>query len=155
MRFFLKYSYYIIISMIFTVIISCITKEIRLELFPIILINLYILRILDDYFDYETDKKEKLLSKNKLKNIAIIISLLFIILNIIFYKYYGLISIFLLGYMLIQNKYEILKIFLILITSIFYINMYISLNNYKVIIYLLIEIILSISYYIYKRSKKR
>lgn len=154
MRFFLKYSYYIIISMIFTVIISCITRGIRLELFPIILINLYILRILDDYFDYETDKKEKLLSKNKLKNIAIIISVLFIILNIIFYKYYGFISIFLLGYMLIQNKYEILKIFLLLITSIFYINMYISLNNHEVIIYLLIEIILSISYYMYKRSKK-
>lgn len=155
MKIFLKYSYYIIISVILTVIISFITNGIRLELFPIILINLYILRIFDDYFDYETDKKEKLLSKNNLKNIAVIISVLYIILNIVFYKFYGIISIVLVGYMLIQNKYEILKIFLLLLTSIFYINMYVSLNNARVIIYLLISIILSISYYIYKRSKKK
>ena len=155
MKYFLKYSYYIIISITFTTIISFITEGIRIELFPIILINLYMLRIIDDYLDYEVDKKEKLLSKNILKNVAIILGVIFIILNVIFYKYYGLIAFIILIYILIQNKYEILKIFLLLITSVIYISMYTNINNASIIIYLFISLILSIIYYVYKRSKKK
>ena len=155
MRYFLKYSYYIIISIIFTIIISLIIGEAKFELFPIVVIMLYLLRILDDYFDYEIDKKEKLLNKKALKIFAMILSVVFIVLNVLFYGYYGLISIAILIYMLIQNKIEILKIFSLLFNSIYYICIYNKIGSMPAIIYLVCTLIISSIYYIYKRSKKR
>ncbi len=153
MKYILKYSYYFIISLIFVILISLITWKVRIELLPIVLSNLYLLRILDDYYDFDTDKKEKILSKKQLMIIFIILSLIFVLLNVIFYKYIGIISLLFIIYIILENKFEFLKVFLLCIESIFYIAVYNSLNNVYAIIYLTICIMASIIFYIYKRRK--
>lgn len=153
MKYFIKYSYYMIISFAFLLLISLITNGFRIEIFPIVLSNLYILRLLDDYCDFGTDTKEKILSKKSIKYLMIVLSIVFLLLNIVFYNVSGLVSLAILLYMILENKFEIMKVLLLFFESLYFICMYNSLNTVGAIIYLGCCIIFSTCFYIFKRRK--
>ena len=56
MNYFLKYSYYMLAGVLFAVVLSALIGEMKWELIPIITINAFIIRLLDDCFDYKKDK---------------------------------------------------------------------------------------------------
>ena len=61
-RYFLKFRtfVYLLISCILAVVFSTVTgRNVYRSLTPILFTQLYLLRIIDDYFDYERDKETK------------------------------------------------------------------------------------------------
>lgn len=158
MKYFLKYSYYILIGVAFACIISALTGAMRWELILIIIVNVYLIRLFDDVFDYYVDKKVKKKSRRlELKQLiwsAGILSVVYIILNVVYYKVWGLFSILILLYMGVQNKHELLKVFFVSVTSMYYIGAYRELGSVPIIVYLCLMVVLSAWFYIYRKQKR-
>ena len=159
MKYFLKYSYYIIIGILFACIISLLVGQPKWELIPIIIINVYIVRLFDDLFDYYADKKSKKRNKQLLKYKQLlwtttVFCIVYIVLNIVFYGLWGLFSLLILLYVGVQNKHEALKPFFICVASIYYIGAYQEIGSAPIIIYLCSTVILSTGYFIYKKQKR-
>ena len=158
MRYFLKYCYYVVVGAIFAVILSALIGAMKWELIPILIINVFLIRLLDDCFDYIKDKKrpgKQILKKKELYIATVILALVFLALNTIFFSWWGLFSLLLLIYMVVENKHETLKIFFVSVASMYYIGAYRLLNSVPIIVYLLLMVILSAGFYFYKRSKRK
>ena len=159
MKYFLKHSYYILIGLLFALILCALIGDFKWELIPIVILNAFLIRLLDDYFDFNNDqktkKKSELPTKKQLIWSTTILGIFYLILNIIFYKLWGLLAILLIIYMLIENKYEFLKVFFVPIASIYYIGLYHELTTVPIILYLIIVTIGSIGFYIYKSHKRK
>lgn len=158
MKYFLKYSYYIVVGLVFACIISALVGEMKWELIPLLIVNVFLVRLLDDFFDYHKDKKAKtkkqMLSLRQLVWATVILSLVYVTLSVVFYGLWGLFSLLILLYMGVQNKHETLKIFFVSVASIYYIGAYRGIDSMPIIIYLVIMVILSVGFYIYKRQKR-
>lgn len=102
---------YSFISMVISSIISCIVNYSFFKLFILLLLEIFILRVFDDINDYEIDilRKKYIVKKDNLKYILFVISVIFLGFNILFFKYKGILSIFLILYIYIQNKYVFFK----------------------------------------------
>ena len=59
MNYFLKHSYYVILGALSAVVLSALISEMKWELILIVVINAFMVRLLDDCFDYVKDKKAK------------------------------------------------------------------------------------------------
>ena len=92
------------------------------RLFLLVLLILLLLRLADDYFDYEKDRerKEQPLHKRQLLLAMLVTMLLFVLLNLCFYRLSGLGSLCILAYLLLQQKAEILKVFFMPLASAYY-----------------------------------
>jgi len=146
-KYLIKKWYYIIISLIIHFIYLKVFKINLTILEPLILI--FLIRFIDDYFDYEKDKVKRI-DKNILIILICIFSLIYILLNIVLYNYLGLLSIIIIAYFFLMNKIETLKIFsLSLITEYYYL-----INNDVNYMVLIITLVISIVFYIVKRWKK-
>ena len=158
MKYFLKHSYYILIGLLFALILCALIGDFKWELIPIVILNAFLIRLLDDYFDYNNDqktkKKSELLTKNQLVWSIIILSIFYLILNIVFFKLWGLFAILLIAYMFIEDKCELMKVFFVPLASIYYIGLFHELITAPVIIYLIISTICSIGFYIFKSQKR-
>ncbi len=146
-KYIIRKWYYIIISLIIYFIYLKIFKITFNLIEPLLL--LFLIRFIDDYFDYNKDKGKRL-DKYNLIILICIFSLIYIILNYVLYGYFGLLSIIIIAYFFLMNKVEILKIFsLSLITEYYYL-----INNDINYIVLIITLIISIAFYIIKRWRK-
>ena len=97
MKYFLRYSYFIGIALAFAALISLLTRGIRYELLPIFTLLAFIVKLFDDYRNYDSDK---LLEKPRIKTLIILFCIGFFILNIVFYRAPGFICIVPLSYAL-------------------------------------------------------
>ena len=154
-KYLLKYAFYILIALVFSGLISLLTQGVRWELLPLFTLLAYILRFFDDYFDYDTDTKEQPLSKSTLRLLLIIFCAVFVALNICFFRLYGLISVLLAAYALLQNRFELMKPFFLTLVSAFYIAAYTEIGSLWVILYLCGSLLLSVGFFIYKKKKKK
>ena len=157
MKYFLKHSYYILIGLLFALILCALIDDFKWELIPIVILNAFLIRLFDDYFDYNKDqktkKKSELLTKNQLICSIIILSILFLTLNIVFFKLWGLLATLLIVYMIIENKYELMKLFFVTLASLYYIGLFHELTTAPVVIFLIATMICSIGFYILKSKK--
>ena len=150
----------LIISLIMSFLLNIFNNAILIfTLFLMILFLLFIIRITDDIFDYDKDieNKKLILTKKQLINLDITFIVLFILINLYQYQLLGLISVILILYIILQQKFELLKIIFMFLSSTYY--LYVNSNsdifkNYFVWIYLILCLLLPILYYFYKRSKK-
>lgn len=150
----------LIISLIMSFLLNIFNNAILIfTLFLMILFLLFIIRITDDIFDYDKDieNKKLILTKKQLINLDITFIVLFILINLYQYHLLGLISVILILYIILQQKFELLKIIFMFLSSTYY--LYVNSNsdifkNYFVWIYLILCLLLPILYYFYKRSKK-
>ena len=158
MKYFLKHSYYILIGLLFALILCALIGDFKWELIPVVILNAFLIRLFDDYFDFNNDQKNKkkseLLTKNQLIWSTIVLSIFYLILNIVFFKLWGLLAILLVTYMIIENKYELMKLFFVTLASLYYIGLFHELATAPVVIFLIATMICSIGFYILK-SKKR
>lgn len=155
MKYLCKYSYYVLVGILFAVVLSAMIGEMKWELIPIIICNVFILRLMDDCFDFQKDKKNKK-QVNNLKWLivsTVILCLVYLGLNVLFYGLWGLFTLLLILYMAIQNKHEPMKVFFVSVASTFYIGAYRELNNPIIVIYLCLMVVLSTIFYIYKQRK--
>ena len=111
MKYLLRYSYYIGIALVFAALISLLTNEIRYELIAPFSLLGYMIRLYDDLFDYDTDTKKKLLDKSAMKMLLIIFSIVYFVVNIIFFRIDGLICLVPLAYVFLENHFEVMKLF--------------------------------------------
>lgn len=148
-----KYKIYILIALVFTALYSLVVHRICWGMLPISLVTLYLLRAMDDSFDYDTDTKEKLLPKKKLWDLVIYLALAFVVMHLIFFRLWGLLSILMLVYIYLMQKWEILKLFLLTLLTAFYLWQYIGFDGTPAWIYLLIILTVSVGFHIYKTGK--
>ena len=69
-RYFLKFRtfVYLLISLVLGMVFSAVTgRNVYRSLTPVLFTQLYLLRIMDDYFDYERDKETKKIKIKKEK----------------------------------------------------------------------------------------
>ena len=156
MKYFCKYSYYILVGVLFALVLSAMIGEVKWELIPIVVLNVFIIRLLDDCFDYNKDKKIKKkqpLSFRQLVWMTIICCTIYFIMNIIFYGWWGLFALLMILYMVVENKHEALKIFFVSAASMYYVGPYCEMVNVATVIYLILMVLLSAGFYVYKRQK--
>lgn len=158
MNYFLKHGYYVILGVLFAVVLSALIGEMKWELIPIIIINVFMVRLLDDCFDYAKDKKAKnkkqLLSFKQLVWTTVVLGIVYFIINVVFYGLWGVFSLLVILYMVVENKHETLKMFFVSVASMYYIGAYRELTSVPIIIFLILMVLLSVGFYIYKRQKR-
>ena len=86
-KYVLNYWVYGIVALIFTGLYALITWSLCWEMFPISLCTLYLVRTADDYQDYDTDRKEKPLSRQQLRNLIIGLAVIFLLLHLAFFRF--------------------------------------------------------------------
>lgn len=158
MNYFLKHSYYVILGALSAVVLSALISEMKWELILIVVINAFMVRLLDDCFDYVKDKKAKNkkqpLSFKQLVWTTVVFGIVYFIINVVFYGLWGLFSLLMILYMVVENKHETLKMFFVSFASTYYIGAYRELTSVPIIIYLVLMVLLSVGFYIYKRQKR-
>lgn len=121
------------------------------------LLILFLLRLADDYSDYEKDrdKKEQQLSKRQILLTVAVTMIIFVLLNLYFYQVSGLVSLCILVYLLLQQKVEIMKMFFMPLVSgyYFYVNQTSGMLTYVISGYLVICVGLAVVFYWIKRRK--
>lgn len=153
MKYLLYHSYYIGIALVFAAIISLLTGQIRWELLAVFSLLAYILRLYDDYCDYDTDVKKKLLDKKTLRLFLIIFCIAFLALNLIFFQAQGLICAVPLAYVFLENRFEIMEPFFLTMVSVIYLAMYTRLEGLWIILFLCGTLLLSTGFFVYKRLR--
>ena len=157
MKYFWKYSYYVLIGVLFALVLSAMIGEMKWELIPIIILNVFIVRLLDDCFDYAKDKKTKkkqLLNYKQLIWATVICCIIYLVLNMVFFGLWGLFALLMILYMVVENKHESLKLFFVSVASMYYIGAYRELTSTVIIVYLILMVVLSTGFYIYKGQKR-
>ena len=149
-----NYKIYMIIAAVFTALYSLVVHRICWGMLPISLVTLYLLRVMDDSFDYETDTKDKPLSRKKLWDLVMILALLFVVLHVIFFGLWGLLSILMLVYLYLMQKWEILKLFLLTLLTAFYLWRYIGFAGTPAWVYLAVILTVSVGFHIYKTGMR-
>ncbi|MBQ7132388.1 MAG: hypothetical protein IJO29_07420 [Oscillospiraceae bacterium] len=127
------------------------------RMLPSVLCLILTIRIADDIFDYEKDAQSKTqpLSKNQLIVFGCVCAAVFVLLNTAFYGAIGILSLAAIGYIIIQEKLEILKIAYMALMFIFYFCANcISIGKTQLIVISGCLIISSIYYFIKRKVRK-
>lgn len=148
-KYLFKKWYYIVIALVLYIAFKMILNINLPILYCISLF--YFMRIVDDIFDFEKDLGKRL-DKKRLLVLSAIFSIIFIISNIYHFGVYGIYSILILGYIILMNKCDILKIFCFFINVLYLviINSLWEVNGKE---YLLLALLLSVIFYSIKRWK--
>ena len=120
MKYLLNYWIYGIGAVIAAGLYSMITGNLCWDMLPIALCTFYLVRAADDYLDYDTDRKEKLLTRPQLKNLVIGLAAIFLLLHLVFFRLPGLGSVLLLGYLALMNRTEALKLLFLPVLTFYY-----------------------------------
>lgn len=121
-----KLPIYIVFSAVISFVMALVTVgglPVFLCMLPIVLCLLLALRISDDLFDYENDsgRKTQHLSKKQLIILCCVLAVLYVLLNILFYGIFGVLSIAAVGYILLMEKLPPLKIAYMALLFLYYI----------------------------------
>ena len=155
------YIYLVLSCILGAVFIFLTGKFLYIELPLIFFLLMMIMRIADDIHDYtfdaERNKKQDLSEKN-LKILFIVFSSVAVALHILAFKLWGLISILVIAYIVLEERVEILQRFFMLLLSCYYLfalNGFIDFSSVKVIVWLVISLIFPILFALYKGYKRR
>lgn len=153
MRYFLKYSYYIGIALVLAALMSLLTHRLCFELIAVFTLLAYLLRLLDDYADYDTDVREKPLKKPVIRLLTAVLSAVFLAVNLVFFGAKGLVCLLLLVYALLQNRFEVMKLFFLTVTSALYLALYEKPLSLWSVVYLCATLLLAVGFYLFKRHR--
>lgn len=152
-------------GMSISIVMSFVLDKIRnvsmiFTLFFIITALLFVIRITDDIFDYEKDKKDKkqILSKKQLITTDIIVIIFYLTMNLYYYQLFGMISVLFVFYIFIQQRIERLKIFFMILASVYYLYMNSNMNEFRslrVLSYLGLCFVIPAIYGFYKRKGRK
>lgn len=148
-QYFLKRWYYLLVSLsIYFILAFAIGIK---TYFVDILALVFFMRVVDDYFDYKKDGGKRLNEKT-LVMLAIIFALLFVTMCIVLYGWTGVVGLVIVGYLVLMNKIEFLKLFCLSVLILFYLAM-----NFQPsliwLAYIIVGIVLSGLFSIIKRRK--
>ena len=153
MIYFLRHAYCVGVALALAALISLLTGGVRLELLPLFALLAYMVRMLDDHHDYDTDTKQKPLTKKTLLLLLIVFGAVDGALNLLFFGLRGLICLLPLACAVLQNRFEVLKLFFLTLVSAIYTAMYTRLDSVWIIVFLCCTLLLAVGFYVYKTSR--
>ena len=160
-RYFLKFRtfVYLLISCILAVVFSTVIgSNVYRSLTPILFTQLYLLRIIDDYFDYERDKETKKvkIKKEKLQILLGLAIALYLWLNFITYGLRSSCAVLIVGLALAEEKFVFLQIFMAAFSAFCYLSIYKKLSDFgkAEVIFLAIIFAISLVFVFFKRRKR-
>ena len=160
-RYFLKFRtfVYLLISCILAVVFyTVIGRNVYRSLTPVLFTQLYLLRIMDDYFDYERDKETKKvkIKKEKLQILLGLAIALYLWLNFITYGLRSSCVVLIAALALAEEKFVFLQIFMAAFSAFCYLSIYKKLSDFgkAEVIFLAIIFAISLVFVFFKRRKK-
>ena len=160
-RYFLKFRtfVYLLISCILAVVFSTVIgSNVYRSLTPVLFTQLYLLRITDDYFDYERDKETKKvkIKKEKLQILLGLAIALYLWLNFITYGLRSSCVVLIAALVLAEEKFVFLQIFMAAFSAFYYLSIYKKLFDFgkAEVIFLAIIFAISLVFVFFKRRKK-
>lgn len=154
-KYFLNYWVYGIGAVIAAGLYSIITGHFCWEMLPVALCTFYLVRAADDYLDYDTDRKEKLLTRQQLRSLIIGLAAVFLLLHLVFFRIPGLVSIVLLGYLAWMNWVEPLKLLFLPLLTFYYLSMYIGWQDRRTLITVGACLVLAAGFHLYKLRQRK
>ena len=121
----------------------------------VVIINAMLLRVLDDCFDYDIDRRNEVhhLPREFFQILAALLIAGYIGLSLASMDWRGLLAIPLVLYMLIANRHEFLKIFLAALTSLYYLWSYGGRLDLQSLIFIVLLVIISATYWAYQQQQ--
>ena len=160
-RYFLKFRtfVYLLISCILAVVFSTVIgRNVYRSLTPVLFTQLYLLRITDDYFDYERDKETKKvkIKKEKLQILLGLAIALYLWLNFITYGLRASCVVLIAALVLAEEKFVFLQIFMAAFSAFYYLSIYKKLFDFgkAEVIFLSIIFAISLVFVFFKRRKR-
>ena len=160
-RYFLKFRtfVYLLISFILAVVFSTVIgRNVYRSLTPVLFTQLYLLRITDDYFDYERDKETKKvkIKKEKLQILLGLAMLLYLWLNFITYGLRSSCAVLIVALALAEEKFVFLQIFMAVLSAFYYLSIYKRISDFgkAEVIFLAIIFAISLVFVFFKRRKR-
>lgn len=160
-RYFLKFRIfiYLLISLVLGMFFSAVIgRNVYRSLTPILFTQLYLLRIIDDYFDYERDKKEGKfkLKKEKLQVLLGLAIALYLWINFSTYGLRSSFSVFIVGLALAEEKFVFLQILMAVLSAFYYLSIYKRISDFgkAEVIFLAIIFAISLVFVFFKRRKR-
>lgn len=124
---------------------------------PIILTLLFMIRIYDDISDFEKDEesKEQPLAKKELIILGAVLTIIFATLNILSFGLFGLISLFVPVYIVLEEKITFLKaLFLPLMVIYFYFASCTDIRLVQAVV-IGVSVLFAVAYILIKRRKRK
>ena len=153
---------YLALALVISAIFVFLSKaQMWLALTGIFFLLALLMRIADDIFDYEKDAERGRvceLSKKGLALLYLVLSLIFLALHILAFCAWGLAALLFIGYILLEERVEILQRTFMLILSCSYLLLLcgeINLRSVAVDLWLAISLIAPTLFAIYKRRKRK
>ncbi len=160
-RYFLKFRIfvYLLISLVLGMVFSAVTgRNVYRSLTPVLFTQLYLLRITDDYFDYERDKETKKvkIKKEKLQILLGLAMLLYLWINFSRYGLRSSCAVFIAALALAEEKFVFLQIFMAAFSAFCYLSIYKNLSDFgkAEVIFLAIIFAISLVFVFFKRRKR-
>ena len=154
-KYFLNYWVYGIGAVIAAGIYSIITGHFCWEMLPVALCTFYLVRTADDYLDYDTDRKEKPLTRQQLRSLIIGLAAIFLLLHLVFFRLPGLGSVLLLGYLAWMNRTEALKLLFLPLLTFYYLSMYLGWKDQRTLITAGACLVLAAGFHLYKLGRRK
>ena len=158
-RYFLKLRIfiYLLISLVLGMVFSAVIgRNVYRSLTPVLFTYLYLLRIMDDYFDYERDKETKKvkIKKEKLQILLGLAIALYLWLNFITYGLRSSCAVLIVA--LAEEKFVFLQIFMAAFSAFCYLSIYKKLSDFgkAEVIFLAIIFAISLIFVFFKRRKR-
>ena len=155
MKYLLNYWIYGIGAVIAAGLYSMITGNLCWAMLPIALCTFYLVRAADDYLDYDTDRKEKPLTRQQLRSLIIGLAAIFLLLHLVFFRLPGLGSVLLLGYLAWMNRTEALKLLFLPLLSFYYLSIYIGWRDRRTLIAVAVCLVLAAAFHWYKLRRRK
>ena len=153
---------YLALALVLSAIFVFLSKaQMWLALTGIFFLLALLMRISDDFFDYEKDTERGRvceLSKKGLALLYLVLSLIFLALHILAFGAWGLAALLFIGYILLEERAEMLQRAFMLILSCSYLLLLcgeINLRSVAVDLWLAISLIAPTLFAIYKRRKRK
>ena len=153
---------YLALALVLSAIFVFLSKaQMWLALTGIFFLLALLMRIADDYCDYEKDSERGRvceLSKKGLALLYLVLSLIFLALHILAFGAWGLVALLFIGYILLEERAEILQRVFMLILSCSYLLLLcgeINLRSVAIDLWLAISLIAPTLFAIYKRRKRK
>lgn len=149
---------YLFLSLLLALPFLCFTEPGRIpQLFVLILLELFLLRLVDDWTDYETDREagKMQVKKDRLRTLIFLFTALYLGLNLLFFGLYGFLGIFLLVLIFFKEACRFLPPAIGFLSGLFYLSMTVPIREigWEESLFLFILLFVSVIYGIRKRKK--
>ena len=121
----------------------------------VVIINAMLLRVLDDCFDYKEDRRNERhkLPREFFQILAALLIAGYIGLAVAFMDWRGLLAIPLVLYMLIANRYEFLKIFLVAMAGLYYLWAFGGRLDLQAVIFIVVLVMFAATLWAYRQQQ--